>query len=89
MASFGTMWHGPVSSSASPSRAPARGPPWIMVPPGLPTRGLGPPVFLLKNILFSIIFRETYTEAHVLICNSDLALSFVMYLIASPCIFTN
>jgi hypothetical protein len=60
-----------------------------MTPPGLPTRGLGPLVFLFKNISFSIIFQETYTEAHVLICILDLAHSFEMYLIASPCRFTN
>jgi hypothetical protein len=64
--SFGDACHRPVSSPASPSHAPACGPPWTMASPGLPTRGLGPPFFLLKNILFSVIFLETYTEAHVL-----------------------
>jgi hypothetical protein len=56
MASFCDAWHCPVSSLVSPGRAPTHGSPWIMALLGLPTRGLGPPVFLLKNILFSIIF---------------------------------
>jgi hypothetical protein len=61
-----------------------------MAPLRLPTCGLGPPIFsLLKNISFFVIFQETYTEAHELICNSDLALSYEMYLIASPCRFIN
>jgi hypothetical protein len=38
----------------------APSPPWTMAPPGLPTRGLGPLSFLLKNISF-LLYSEKFT----------------------------
>jgi hypothetical protein len=55
-----------------------------MAPPGLPTRGLGPLSILLKNILFSVIFKEIYIEAPVFCSNYNIALSFGFYLISNP-----
>jgi hypothetical protein len=68
----------------APVELGAAGPPWTMAPPGLPTRGLGPLSFLLKNISFSIIFQEIYTVAPVFCSNYNIALSFGFNLISNP-----
>jgi hypothetical protein len=82
--SIGAAWRHLASSPMSSDSAPAHGPPWTMVSPSLPTRGLGPLIFLLKNISFSVIFREIYTEAPGFRSNNNLALSFRFYIISNP-----
>jgi hypothetical protein len=59
---------------------PSHGPPWTMALLNLPTRGLGPLIFLLKNISFSVIFQENCIEAPEFCSNFNLALSFEFYL---------
>jgi hypothetical protein len=83
--SIGAAWCRSGSSPMSSGKAPARGPPWTMVSPSLPSRGLGPLIFLLlKNISFSVIFQEIYIEAHRFHSNYNLDLSFGFCIISNP-----
>jgi hypothetical protein len=85
--SIGATWRRSASSPTSSGSAPACGPPSTMVSPSLPTRGLSPLIlfiYLLKNISFSVIFREIYTEAPGFHSNYTLALSFGFYIISNP-----